>query len=146
MRDNFLDIISTGQVSTAASPAAAMLLFACDVGQRAWEWEEKGHSVFNYYLLEALRGGAAEPDGKIEFTGVASYIQEKLEAWSRRNRKRPQRAMFEAKGLAHLVLTTWRGISAMSADEGWGQAQWASRGAIGKGSARAARGEDRLRR
>jgi uncharacterized caspase-like protein len=51
MRDCFQDIIGGPRVAAAASPAAAMLLFACDVGQRAWEWEEKGHSVFAYYLI-----------------------------------------------------------------------------------------------
>lgn len=146
MRDSFQDIIGGPPVATAAFPAAAMLLFACDVGQRAWEWEEKGHSVFNYYLIEALRGAAAGPDGKIEFSGVASYVQGKLEAWSRRNRERPQRAIFEAKGLAHLVLTTWPGLPGTSADEGRGQAQWTSRGTIGRAGPRAARGGGGLRR
>ncbi len=145
MRDSFQDIIGGPRVATAASPAAAMLLFACDVGQRAWEWEEKGHSVFAYYLIEALRGGAAEPDGKIEFSGVASYVRGKLEAWSRHNRERPQRAIFEAKGLARLVLTTWPGFPIVSAVESWGQPQWASRGATRRAGARMARGGDRSR-
>jgi hypothetical protein len=41
----------------------------------------KSRSVFNYYPIEALRGGAAGPDRKMEFSGVASHIQDKLEEW-----------------------------------------------------------------
>lgn len=102
MWDGFRDIVVASAAHSTVEPTAAVL-FACDVGQRSWEWSEKGHSVFNYYLVESF-GKAAEANGDIEFTGVASYVQRQMEEWTRRNRERPQRPIYEAKGGARLLL------------------------------------------
>lgn len=46
---------------TGLTPVTATL-YACRVGERSYEWEEKGHSAFNYYLLEGLKGKAVDPN------------------------------------------------------------------------------------
>jgi len=102
MWDGFRDILVSSAVRPRVEPTAAVL-FACDVGQRSWEWPEKGHSVFNHFLVESF-GAAAEPGGEIEFTGVASYVQRQMENWTRQNLERPQRPIYESKGSARLVL------------------------------------------
>jgi uncharacterized caspase-like protein len=71
---------SVGQRSWSQSVARAVLL-SCGVDQRAWEWEEKGHGVFTYYLVQGLNGEAAATDGSITFRGVASYVRQRVPAW-----------------------------------------------------------------
>ena len=36
----------------------ATTLYACNVGERAYEWSEKGYGVFSYYFLEGLIASA----------------------------------------------------------------------------------------
>jgi uncharacterized caspase-like protein len=34
-------------------------LFACSTGQQSYEWRDKGHGFFTYFLVEGLRGAVA---------------------------------------------------------------------------------------
>ena len=104
MWDGFRDIVVAAASASPRVESTAAVLFACDVGQRSWEWVEKGHSVFNHYLVESIEGAAGAPAGDIEFSAVASYVQARLDEWSRQNRERAQRAIYESKGAARLVL------------------------------------------
>jgi hypothetical protein len=60
--------------------------------------------VFNYYLIEAIKGKAADTNGIIEFGNVAAYIQNKMEAWSKRHPGMAQHPIYELKGAVHLVI------------------------------------------
>ena len=33
---------------------------SCGPGEQSYEWEEKGHGIFTYYLVEGMRGAADE--------------------------------------------------------------------------------------
>jgi len=44
-------------------------LYACNVEKRAYEWAEKKHGVFSYYLLEGLNGEAVNSQGKVTICG-----------------------------------------------------------------------------
>jgi hypothetical protein len=50
------------------------MLLSTQPGKASFEDDHLKHGVFSYYLARALRGEAAEPDGKITFNGVASFV------------------------------------------------------------------------
>ncbi len=63
-------------------PSVSATLYACNVGERAYEWSEKGHGVFSYYLLEGLNGKVANSQGQVTVTGLAEYTQSKVVDWA----------------------------------------------------------------
>lgn len=48
-------------------------LFACNVGQRSYEWPEKGHGFFTYYLVEGLK-----KQNKVTLGGLSTYVREQV--------------------------------------------------------------------
>jgi len=94
--------------SNGGQPSVSATLYACNVGERAYEWTEKGHGVFSYYFTQSnvvewaetyrnkkqtpwlsLQGGAklvlAEGVDKVE--GIAplktlSSIEAEAEMWA----------------------------------------------------------------
>lgn len=58
----------------AAAPSSATL-FACSAGQRSFEWADRGHGFFTWYLVDGLRGGAASPDGTVTLASLVNYLQ-----------------------------------------------------------------------
>ena len=48
-------------------------LVSCSPGQRSWEWEEKKHGFFTYYLVEAMQGKAGVK-GNITPSSLAEYL------------------------------------------------------------------------
>ena len=75
------DIQAVAQ-SRAAAGATTALLSACDVGQRAYEWSEKGHGVFTYYLLHGIKGREIWRGNRLRFSELANYTQQKVKKWS----------------------------------------------------------------
>lgn len=49
-------------------------LLSCDQGQRSWEFPELGHGLFTYYLIQGLRGDAADAAGVISADGLYHYL------------------------------------------------------------------------
>jgi uncharacterized caspase-like protein len=49
-------------------------LLSCDQGQRSWEFPELGHGLFTYYLIQGLRGEAADAAGIISADGLYHYL------------------------------------------------------------------------
>lgn len=84
-------------------PVGKAVLMACSQGQKAWEWPEQQHGVFSYYLLEGLRGKAAEPSGEITAYSLFTYVQNRVFEWSKLNKSQPQLPDFSLKG-ARIVL------------------------------------------
>lgn len=59
------------------------ILSSCKIGQLSYDYPEKNHGVFSYYLLEGLRGSAdTDEDGIITVPDSNSYISKKLSEWS----------------------------------------------------------------
>jgi uncharacterized caspase-like protein len=48
-------------------------LFACNVGERSFEWPEKGHGYFTYFLVEGLKAG-----GKVTLGGLSNYVRKQV--------------------------------------------------------------------
>ena len=59
------------------------ILSSCSINQKSYEWPDKEHGVFTFYLLEALRGSAdLNQDGFVSLTETANYTSEKVLEWS----------------------------------------------------------------
>lgn len=55
---------------------AFAILYATDVGQRAYEYTERHQGYFSWAVVEGLKGGAANGKGEITLAGLVKYIQE----------------------------------------------------------------------
>jgi WD40 repeat protein/uncharacterized caspase-like protein len=60
--------------SRASQSRGFYALLSCDEGQRSWEFPELGHGVFTYYLIQGLRGEAADSEGVIEADSLYRYV------------------------------------------------------------------------
>ena len=109
-KDNLLtDTFSRGfkikRISdTSGEPKISATLYACNIGERAYEWQEKEHGVFSYYLLEGLRGKAVNSQGELVVTDLADYTQKKVVAWSEEYKGRKQTPWLDQSGGAKLIL------------------------------------------
>ena len=51
--------VSSQELGLAFRRASGMITLAsCGKQEKSWEWEEKGHGLFTYFLAQGLRGGA----------------------------------------------------------------------------------------
>ena len=98
--------------SSNGQPGVSATLYACNVGERAYEWSEKGHGVFSYYLLEGLNGQAANSQGQVTVTGLAEYTQSKVVDWAKTYRNKKQTPWLDQSGGAKLVLA--EGVSQLA--------------------------------
>jgi len=88
-------------------PAGVATLYACNVGERAYEWADKQHGVFSYFLLEGLKGKAADPLGEITANSLAEYVQKQVRDWTRENPQaapKKQTPWLDQSGAARLLL------------------------------------------
>ena len=109
-RDNLLsDDFARGfkvqrQAGPSGKPAVSATLYACSVGERAYEWAEKKHGVFSYYLLEGLKGEAANADGDVTIADLADYTQQKVVDWAQTYRGKKQTPWLSLQGGSKLIL------------------------------------------
>lgn len=75
---------------------------SCDVDQISYEWPEKKHGLFTYYLAEAINT-AVEPDssGNVTLDAVYDWVRQKVSDWSAGRRVRQDPIRFcRTKGVA----------------------------------------------
>jgi formylglycine-generating enzyme required for sulfatase activity len=60
--------------SAPLPPKGVGALFSCSAGQKAFEHDDLKHGVFFYYVLEGLRGKAAD-QGEVTFEGLSLYVR-----------------------------------------------------------------------
>jgi TPR repeat protein len=67
-------------VSKVTIPDGVAALFSCKAGERAWETDRlgKGHGVFFYYVLEALRGRARNEDNEVTWDDLRNYVRRQV--------------------------------------------------------------------
>jgi formylglycine-generating enzyme required for sulfatase activity len=58
--------------------SAFVILYASEIGHRAYEYIEKRQGYFSWFLVEALRGAAANDRGEVTLGAVIDYLQEKV--------------------------------------------------------------------
>jgi hypothetical protein len=66
-------------------------LSSCRGNEQSWEWPEKGHGVFTYYLLEGLKGEAnTQRDQAVTFDEVAEYVGAQVSKWVKDHKNESQ--------------------------------------------------------
>lgn len=80
----FVQRVVDGSGETEKLRQGFAVLFACSVGERAYEWPEKKQGVFSYYLVRGIRGESADANRQVTVTGLATYLQQKVTEWSER--------------------------------------------------------------
>ena len=85
-------------------PAVSANLYACSIGERAYEWAEKKQGVFSYFMLKGLQGEAVNEDGEVTITELANYTQQKVGEWTLTYRGKKQTPWLVLKGKSNLVL------------------------------------------
>lgn len=53
-------------------------LLSCDHKQQSWKFPELGHSIFSHFLIEGLRGGAANPQGIVTASVLGNYVHDRM--------------------------------------------------------------------
>jgi tetratricopeptide (TPR) repeat protein/uncharacterized caspase-like protein len=73
------------QVSSSAGKVQSSTIFACSVGQRAYEDPSLKHGVFTYYILKGLQDpDLPKVEGYIEAGYLADYVTKAVRAWARK--------------------------------------------------------------
>ncbi len=90
---------------TQTRPSSACL-FACSVGERSWEWDDKKHGYFTYYLVEGMRSGAkTDPSGAVSLQALVDYISENVKTSTQRHAAASQNPMFRYEGPGAATVT-----------------------------------------
>ena len=92
--------------SGSGKPSVSAILYACNIGERAYEWPEKKHGVFSYYLLEGLKGEAVNNQGEVTISQLADYTQTRVTEWARIYKSKKQTPWLSLQGGTKLVLAT----------------------------------------
>jgi hypothetical protein len=79
--------MTKGFNDTLFSPAEGMaILSSCKFNEVSYEWDEKTHGVFSYYLTEGLLGHAdLDSDGVVTISEINRYVSEKVKSWAFRS-------------------------------------------------------------
>ena len=66
-----------------------VILTSCDAGEHSYVWEEQQCSVFTYFLLQALRSGKADFNGKerISASDAYKYVLDRVKRWAMQNNR-----------------------------------------------------------
>lgn len=105
-------VFKPAQMSTARERNLATL-FACNVGERSYEWSEKGHGFFTYYLVEGLKSG-----GKVTLGGLSNYVRERVaNASSQLGDTQQPTLRYEGPGPENWILASGSGGPAIGGQE-----------------------------
>lgn len=69
-----VDLESVTRPQVVKPPEGVAAFFSCRVGQKAYESESLKHGIFFYYVLQGLRGKAADKKGVVTVKRLSSYI------------------------------------------------------------------------
>lgn len=65
----------------AAQSRGFCALLSCEEGQQSWEFPDLKHGVFTYYLMQGLRGEAADAKGIIEVSYLYKYVYDQTQQY-----------------------------------------------------------------
>lgn len=78
------DILAVAKTPCEGVSPATCVLFSCSEGERAYEWPDKRHGAFTWYLLEGIRGAAVDTQGRLTIQTLSRYVEEQVSRWSRK--------------------------------------------------------------
>ena len=73
-----VDLESVTRPQAEKPPGGVAALFSCSEGQFAYESDELKHGVFFHYLIEGMRGEAANKKGAVTLERLASYVKDEV--------------------------------------------------------------------
>jgi uncharacterized caspase-like protein len=111
------DTMSRGLVFKAAAASSKernlATLFACSVGERSYEWPEKGHGYFTYFLVQGLKSG-----GKVTLGGLSNFVRDQVSVASIEAGDRQQPTLrYEGPGPEGWVLAQGGGGASLGGGE-----------------------------
>ena len=59
-------------------PGGVAALFSCTEGQRSYESDKLQHGVFFYFVVEGLKGDAANKKGEVGLEGLSQYVKDEV--------------------------------------------------------------------
>ena len=65
-------------LGAATGKRESATLFSCSVGERSWEWDERKHGFFTYYLVQGLRKEAADSEGQVTLGNLHTYLGQEV--------------------------------------------------------------------
>jgi hypothetical protein len=87
------------------APKGFAVVSSCSQEEYSYEWAEKGHGVFSFYLLQGLEGNADENhDGFVDLSELHHYLTPLVQEWAFHNGK-VQTPVIEANFSGLLPLT-----------------------------------------
>jgi tetratricopeptide (TPR) repeat protein len=89
----------------------AATLFSCKVGQASYEWPEKKHGFFTYFLTRGLLGAASDETGKVTLSSLEAYLARQVlaEVKDKLGREQVPWVAYEGTNPSSLVLA-WSGL------------------------------------
>lgn len=63
--------VDVGRLQTAT-------MMSCKVGERSWEWDEKRHGCYTWFLVNGLREQAADAAGRVTLEGLSKYVRDQV--------------------------------------------------------------------
>ena len=90
-----LDLESVTRPQAEKPPGGVAALFSCSEGQRSFESGKFKHGIFFHFVLEGLRGEAANKKGEVLLENLAGYLKGEVQdaakdEWGPEARQRPQ--------------------------------------------------------
>jgi hypothetical protein len=93
----FTNEAKPGGLASLSQDRNLATLFACKEGERSYEWTEKQHGFFTYFLVDALQK-AADKNGNITLQSISEYLQTQVRETSLRHASSSQSPMLRYEG------------------------------------------------
>lgn len=68
---NTFSNVDVGRLQTAT-------MMSCKVGERSWEWDEKRHGCYTWFLVNGLREQAADASGRVTLETLYRYVRDQV--------------------------------------------------------------------
>ncbi|MDQ7823922.1 MAG: ankyrin repeat domain-containing protein [Candidatus Eremiobacteraeota bacterium] len=86
------------QAGIEGGPSFNSTFFSCSREQRSYEWSEKSMGFFTYYLVDGMKGSAADEKGNVTLHSLDSYLGQKVASAVKRERGSEQRPFNQSEG------------------------------------------------
>src|SRR5262249_42588764 len=73
-----VNLESITRPQTQQPPGGVAALFSCSPGEYAFESDKLEHGIFFYYLIQGLKGKAANKKGEVHLEGLVQYIKDEV--------------------------------------------------------------------
>ena len=86
-----------------------VILTSCAKNQRSYLWEAKKHSVYTYFLLEALRGEAdRDAKGFVSVTDIHDYVTNGTASWTERHKHIQNPTIYISEAYGNIIVSYYK--------------------------------------